>query len=62
MAFVFLFFFFCFLEPHTKHMAIHRLGVESEMQLLACCRHIHSSLGSELSLRPTPQLMATRDR
>ena len=29
------FFFFCFLGPHLQHMEVPRLGVESELQLLA---------------------------
>ena len=28
-------FFFCFLGPHLQHMEVPRLGVESELQLLA---------------------------
>ena len=27
--------FFCFLGPHPRHMEVFRLGVESELQLLA---------------------------
>ena len=33
---LFFFFFFSFLGPHPKHMEVPRLGVESELQLLAC--------------------------
>ena len=44
--FFFCFFFF-FLGPHLRHMEVPRLGVESEL---------HSNVGSELGLRPTPQL------
>ena len=29
------FFFFVFLGPHPRHMEVPRLGVESELQLLA---------------------------
>ena len=29
------FFFFCFLMLHLQHMKVHRLGVKSELQLLA---------------------------
>ena len=29
------FFFFCFLGPYPQHMEVPRLGVESELQLLA---------------------------
>ena len=31
----FLFFFFCFLGPHPRNMEVSRLGVRSELQLLA---------------------------
>ena len=31
----FLFFVFCFLGPHPQHMEVPRLGVESELRLLA---------------------------
>ena len=31
----FFFFFFCFLGLHSQHMEVPRLGVESELQLLA---------------------------
>ena len=35
-AFLFyIFFYFCFLGPHPWHMDVPRLGVESELQLLA---------------------------
>ena len=27
---------FCFLGPHPRHMEVPRLGVELELQLLAC--------------------------
>ena len=30
----FFFFFFCFLGPHSRHMEVPSLGVESELQLL----------------------------
>ena len=30
-----LYFMFCFLGPHLRHMDVPRLGVESELQLLA---------------------------
>ena len=32
----FFFFFFCFLGPNLRHMEVLRLGVESELRLLAC--------------------------
>ena len=38
------FFFFFFLEPHSWHKEVHRLGLESELQLLA---HTTATAGSE---------------
>ena len=35
VAFFFFFFFFVFLGPQLRHMDVPRLGVESELQLLA---------------------------
>ena len=29
-------FFFCFLEPYSRHLDVSRRGVESELQLSAC--------------------------
>ena len=37
---LFFFFFLIFLVPHPQHMEVPRLGVESELQLLA---YNHSS-------------------
>ena len=54
-----VYFFFCFLGPHLRHMEVPRLGVELERQLLAYA--MHSKVGSEPHLQPTPQLMATPD-
>ena len=51
-------FFFFFLELNPQHMEVPRLGVDSDLQLLAY-PHNHSHAGSELYLRPTPQLMPT---
>ena len=45
-----------FLWPHLQHMEVPRLGVESELQLLA-----YANARSELYLQPTLQLMATPD-
>ena len=45
-----------FLGSHPWHMEVPRLGVLSELQLLAC-----SNTRSEPSLWPTPQLTATPD-
>ena len=47
-------FYFCFLGPHLRHMEVPRLGVQSELQLLAyatatamqgpsCVFHLHYS-------------------
>ena len=35
-CFIYLFIYFVFLGPHPWHMEVPRLGVESELQLLAC--------------------------
>ena len=35
--------FFSFLEPHLRHMEVSRLGVKSELQLLAYIYHSHSN-------------------
>ena len=43
---------------HLQHMEFLRLGVCSELKLLA---YSHSNARSEPSLRPTPQLTATLD-
>ena len=50
--------YFVFLGPHLWYMEIPRLGVESELQLLACTTAT-ATQESEPHLRPTPQLMAT---
>ena len=39
------FFFFRFLGQHSKHMEVHRLGVESELQLPAYTT-VHNNAGS----------------
>ena len=52
--FFFFFFFFVFLGPHPRHMEVPKVGVKSELQLLA---YTTSNARSE----PTPQLMATPD-
>ena len=46
----FAFYFFCFLGPHLQQMEVPRLGVKSELQLLACMQH--SNARSELCLGP----------
>jgi len=51
-------FFFSFLGPHPQHRDVPRLGVRSELQLPAyttATARAHAA-GSELRLRPTPQL------
>ena len=55
-----LFFFFISLGQHLWHMEVPRLGVESELQLLAYATAT-AMLLSELCLQPTPQLTATLD-
>ena len=71
-SFVRFFFFLSLLGPHPQHMEVFRLGVESELQLLAYTtatamwdpshlfnlHHSHSNAGSETCLRPIPQIMA----
>ena len=49
-----------FLGLHPWHMEIPRLGVESELQLLAYATAT-ARVGSEPSLPPTPQLTALLD-
>ena len=55
----FLLFFAFFLGPHSPHMEVPRLGVESELQLLADATAI--ATGSEPRLQCTPQVTATPD-
>ena len=40
----FFFFFFLFLWLHVQHMDVPRLGVKSELQLLAYDSHSHSNM------------------
>ena len=49
-----------YLGPHLWHMDVPRLGVESELHLLACTSAT-GNRGLELHLWPTPHLMATSD-
>ena len=44
-GFLFFFFLFSFLGPQLRHMEVPRLGVESELQLLAYTT-AHSNAGS----------------
>ena len=60
LRFLSIFSFFVFLGLHPWHMEVPRLGVEMELQLPAYTNS-HSNSGSELRLRPTPQLTATPD-
>ena len=60
ILFFFFFFFFVFLGPHWWHMEVPRLGVQSELTD-ASHSHSHSNTGSELCLRPIPQLTALSD-
>ena len=52
--------FLPFLGPLQRHMEVPRLGVEFGA-VAAGLRQSHSNSGSELRLRPTPQLTATLD-
>ena len=55
----YLFIFFALLlGPHLRHMDVPRLGVISELQLLA---YTTATAMQDLHLRPTPQIMATLD-
>ena len=65
-SFFFFFFFFCFLGLHPRHMEIPRLGVLSELQLLAtatpdssCVCDLHHSSWQCQILSP---LSEARDR
>ena len=52
-----LLFLFCFLGIHLQHMEVTRLGVESELQLLAYVTvTAMQDPGSKLHLQPNPQL------
>ena len=48
--------FFAFLGLHPWHSEVPRLGVKSDLRLLATATAMQ-----DLSLRPTPQLVATPD-
>ena len=52
----FCFCLFVLLGLHLQHMEVPRLGVQSELLLLAYTRDT-----ATLSLQPTPQLTATPD-
>ena len=54
------FYLFFVLGPHLRHTEVPGLGVKAELQLLAYVTAT-ATQGSELSLRPTPQLTATPD-
>ena len=49
-SFGYYFHIFLFLEPNLQHMDVPRVGVESELQLLA---YSHSNARSEPRLQPT---------
>ena len=68
--FFFSFFAFCFLGPHSRHMEVPRLGVESELQPpayttattrpdLSCVWDLHHSWGEHWILHPLTKI---RDR
>ena len=54
----FFFFFFVFLGPDPWHMEVPKLGIVSELHLLAYATAAHSNAICELRLQPTPQLRA----
>ena len=58
--------FFVFLGPYLPLMEVPRLGVKSELQLLAyntatSLQHSGSNVGSEPHLQSTPQFMPVSD-
>ena len=55
-AFFFFFCFFSFLGPHPQHTEVPRLGVESELQLLA-----YTTMPDSSHICDLPQLTATQD-
>ena len=57
---ILLFNLFFFLGCHPQHMEVPRLGVESELQLLAYTTAT-ATAGSEPHLQPTLYLAATTD-
>ena len=61
LSFSFLFFFFFFLELYLQHMEVPRIGVKSELQLLAYTTAYTSNMGSEPHLQLMMQLMATQN-
>ena len=58
--FIFIYLFFVFLGPYLWHMEVSRLGVKSELQLLAYPTAT-ATLRSEPRLQHTPQLTAMLD-
>ena len=60
-SFLLVFFFLSFCFFRAAPMEVPRLGAESELWLPGL-HHSHSNSGSELRLRPTPQLTATQDQ
>ena len=59
--FVCLVLIYLFLGPHLQCMEVPRLGIELELQLPAYTTATDSNTGSELRLRPAPQLMEMLD-
>ena len=55
------FLFVFFLGPHPRHMKAPRLGIKSELQLLASATGAMWDLSHVCDLWPTPQLMAMLD-
>ena len=59
---LFLFYLFIFLSFRAAPKAYGRSQARGRIGLVAAgLRHSHSNMGSELRLRPTPQLTATPD-
>jgi len=59
---IFFFFFFGFLGQHLHHMEVLRLGVQSELQLLAYTSHSHAGFKSCLRAMLDPQTHWERPR
>ena len=55
----FVLFFVCFLGPHLRHMEVTMVG--GRIRATAASLHHSHNIGSQLCLRPTPQLTATPD-
>ena len=56
------YYYYFFLGLHPQHTEVPSLGVKSESRAAAAgLRHSHSKAGTELNVRPTPQLTEMPD-